>query len=78
MPLLYEIVFYIHVSVVAIVQFAFNLVQRVEEAFRGDGRYEEQDADGLGLQLYHYPRHPEGTAERILTLTRILVFSFQR
>ena len=36
MPLLYEIVLY--VSVVAFVQFAFNLVQRVEEPFRGDGR----------------------------------------
>ena len=36
MPLLYEIVLY--VSAVAFVQFAFNLVQRVEEPFRGDGR----------------------------------------
>lgn len=34
MPLLYEIVLY--VSAVAFVQFAFNLVQRVEEPFRGD------------------------------------------
>jgi hypothetical protein len=37
--------FDIDISVVAFVQFAFNLVQRVEETFRGDGRSEEQDAD---------------------------------